>query len=366
MGNPNLSFQEQVIFDLRSLYQSYGYRRYKMSKFEEYDLYARNKDFLLSDRVITFMDINGKVMALKPDVTLSIVKNSKVKDQTTQKLYYNENIYRVPKSSDIFREMMQVGLECIGNVDDFCLAEAITLAAKSLQTIHADAILNVSDFGLLVNVLQAVGISAENRDAWLQAIGKKNGNAISQLGKQEAISEEDTQRILQLVNLNAEVDMALGQLFDLLSPIGLRKEVQHLETVLKILPSDVMNNVRFDMSLVDDANYYNGILMKGFVPGVPNCVLSGGQYDNLMKRMGRKASAVGFAVYLDTLERLHVQNDRVDVDVLILYDDTSDLKTVLELSSSLRSRGKSVMVQSSQPEFLRYQELVSLQSGGKI
>ena len=366
MGNPNLSFQEQVIFDLRSLYQSYGYRRYKMSKFEEYDLYARNKDFLLSDRVITFMDINGKVMALKPDVTLSIVKNSKVKDQTTQKLYYNENIYRVPKSSDIFREMMQVGLECIGDVDDFCLAEAVTLAAKSLQTIHTDAILNISDFGLLVNVLQAVGISAENRDAWLQAIGKKNGNAISQLGKQETISEEDTQRILQLVNLNAEVDMALGQLFDLLSPIGLRKEVQKLETVLKILPSDVMNNVRFDMSLVDDANYYNGILMKGFVPGVPNCVLSGGQYDNLMKRMGRKASAVGFAVYLDTLERLHVQNDRVDVDVLILYDDTSDLKTVLELSSSLRSQGKSVMVQSSQPEFLRYQELVSLQSGGKI
>ncbi len=366
MGNPNLSFQEQVIFDLRALYQSYGYCRYKMSKFEEYDLYARNKDFLLSDRVITFMDINGKVMALKPDVTLSIVKNTKATDKTTQKLYYNENIYRVPKSSEIFREMMQVGLECIGNVDDFCLAETLTLAAKSLQTIHTDAILNISDFGLLVKVLQTMGISAENREVWLQAIGKKNGHAILQLGMQEAIPNDHIQRLLQLVNLNAEVDVALGQLIDLLTPVGLLWEVQRLETVLKILPKDVRNTVRFDMSLVDDANYYNGILMKGFVPGVPNSVLSGGQYDNLMKRMGRKASAVGFAVYLDTLERLHIPNEKLDVDMLILYDDTSDLNAVLELSSSLRNQGKMVMVQRSKPEFLRYGELVSFQSGGKI
>ena len=66
----SLSFQEKVIFSLRGLYRSYGYTQYKMSKFEEYDLYANNKDFLISDRVITFTDTNGKLMALKPDVTL--------------------------------------------------------------------------------------------------------------------------------------------------------------------------------------------------------------------------------------------------------------------------------------------------------
>lgn len=69
----SLSFQEKVIFGLRGLYRSYGYTQYKMSKFEEYDLYANNKDFLISDSVITFTDTNGKLMALKPDVTLSIM-----------------------------------------------------------------------------------------------------------------------------------------------------------------------------------------------------------------------------------------------------------------------------------------------------
>ena len=77
MQDQSLNFNEKVIFALRKLYDRYGYARYKMGKFEEYDLYARNKDFLISDSVITFTDINGKLMALKPDVTLSIVKNSK-------------------------------------------------------------------------------------------------------------------------------------------------------------------------------------------------------------------------------------------------------------------------------------------------
>ena len=61
--------QERISFRLRSLYSEYGYERYRMSKFEEYDLYSRNKDFLFSEGVITFTDTNGRLMALKPAAT---------------------------------------------------------------------------------------------------------------------------------------------------------------------------------------------------------------------------------------------------------------------------------------------------------
>ena len=77
MTNRSLLPNEAITFALRSLYDRYGYSRYKMNKFEEYDLYARNKDFLICESVITFTDLDGKLMALKPDVTLSIVKNTK-------------------------------------------------------------------------------------------------------------------------------------------------------------------------------------------------------------------------------------------------------------------------------------------------
>lgn len=110
----SLKYDERAIFALRSLYSKYGYSYYKMSKFEEYDLYVRNKDFLVSDSVITFTDTNGRLMALKPDVTLSIIRHIKDEPGVVQKLFYNENVYRVSQKTRTFKEIMQVGLECVG------------------------------------------------------------------------------------------------------------------------------------------------------------------------------------------------------------------------------------------------------------
>jgi ATP phosphoribosyltransferase regulatory subunit len=102
-----LKNEEKAIFALRALYKGYGYLPYKMSKFEEYDLYVRNKDFLVSDSVITFNDTNGKLLALKPDVTLSIIKNTTDEAGCKEKVYYNENVYRVNKGAHGFKEIMQ-------------------------------------------------------------------------------------------------------------------------------------------------------------------------------------------------------------------------------------------------------------------
>lgn len=106
-----LKSEERAVLALRSLYRKYGYMPYKMSKFEEYDLYVKNKDFLVSDSVITFNDMDGRLLALKPDVTLSIVKNTDDKPLCKTKLFYNENVYRVSGSTHAYKEIMQTGLE---------------------------------------------------------------------------------------------------------------------------------------------------------------------------------------------------------------------------------------------------------------
>ena len=135
--------EEFVSFNLRKLYNSYGYSQYKMGKFEEYDLYVRNKNFLLSDHIITFTDHTGRLLALKPDVTLSIVKNSPERESGVRKVYYNENVYRVPKGALSFKEIMQAGLECIGEIDPYSVAEVLTLARKSLECVSKDYVLDV-------------------------------------------------------------------------------------------------------------------------------------------------------------------------------------------------------------------------------
>ena len=43
--------KEQVAQKLRRLYAAYGYGRYRMSNFEEYSFYLKNKNFLTDARV---------------------------------------------------------------------------------------------------------------------------------------------------------------------------------------------------------------------------------------------------------------------------------------------------------------------------
>ena len=111
--NASLLPAERVSLTLRGLYQSFGYTRYRVGKFEEYDLYARNRNFLSDDRILTFSDINGQVMALKPDVTLSIIKNTRGDDRM-RKVWYTENVYRVPGEATAFRRSGRPGWSASG------------------------------------------------------------------------------------------------------------------------------------------------------------------------------------------------------------------------------------------------------------
>ena len=90
---------------LRELYRRHGYQSYRMSKFEPYDLYARNKSFLVSENILTFTDTDGRLMALKPDVTLSIIKNIQPSGQALEKVYYHENVYRTSPAAAGYREI---------------------------------------------------------------------------------------------------------------------------------------------------------------------------------------------------------------------------------------------------------------------
>lgn len=295
----SLSFQEKVIFGLRGLYRSYGYTQYKMSKFEEYDLYANNKDFLISDSVITFTDTNGKLMALKPDVTLSIIKNIKDRSEGVQKLFYNENVYRISKGNQSYKEIMQVGLECIGDIGMEDIRQVIILASKSLQSISDNCVLNVTNLDLLSQVICQAEQSGVKAADILGCVEEKNEAGLKKLDLPENILTV----LSALIRATGKATQVLPELIGTLEGLCDTTSLQRLaQLVSSIEDEQVCNLLQVDFSVVSDLNYYNGIVFKGFVEGVPSAVLSGGQYDKLMKKMKHHSSAVGFAVYLDMLD----------------------------------------------------------------
>lgn len=360
-----LKNEEKAIFALRELYGQYGYTQYKMGKFEEYDLYVQNKDFLVSDSVITFTDTDGKLLALKPDVTLSIVKNSKNLKEGVQKVFYDENVYRVSKGTHSFREIRQVGLECIGKVDCYCLYEVLMLAAGSLRAISEKCILDISHLGIVADVLDALGVSSKARRELLSFLGEKSVHEMKRVCREENASTEAAECLYTLAELYGKADYVLEKLSAINGTLISPKHLNELKLLCQMLISNGYGDmINVDFSVTGDMNYYNGIVFRGFVDSIPSGILSGGQYDGLMEKMKKRSSAIGFAVYLDMLENLKDNQKRYDVDTLLVYDDTVDFQTINGTVNSLRAQGKSVYASSSIPEKLSYRNLMKLQQKG--
>ncbi len=301
--NFNLLPEELLNLSLRALYEEKGYRRYRMNKFEEYDLYADHRDFLAADGVITFTDLSGKLMALKPDVTLSIVKNTRDSEGRTERLYYNENVYRAAKGGDTFREIPQMGLELLGKVGDAEREEVVLLALQSLASQERPSVLEISHLGILLDFLDACGIPENARREVIHLIGEKNLHELHSLLSGLSVPEEKIARFLRAASYRARLQEAVSTLPPVLSELSTGAHSREFMTLLRAISENVPENseVYVDFSVVNDVNYYDGLVFKGFYSDVPESVLSGGAYNTLMRKMGRSGAAIGFALYIDLL-----------------------------------------------------------------
>ena len=355
-----LTRDEEAVFTLRALYNKYGYSQYKMSKFEEYDLYVRNKDFLQGNGVITFSDTGGELLALKPDVTLSIIKNTTDRKGCVSKVYYDENVYRISGATSRFKEIMQTGIEAIGDIDGYSRFEVLTLAAKSLEVISERYVLDISHMGIVSAMLSSVGAEGETLARLSKLISEKNSHEIrailSEIGADEAAAE----RLLSLTGIYGRAQTVLPRLEAICKGVcdEAYEELASLMALLK--EAGYGDAVRIDFSVINNMSYYNGIVFRGFIDGIPEGVLAGGEYGALMQSMGRTSEAIGFAIYLDMLEGLSASRTEYDVDVLLLYDKGVGAAAVSEKVAELVEGGKTVSAQCDIPEKLRYRQLVRL------
>ena len=354
-----LKSDERAVYELRALYREYGYSQFKMSKFEEYDLYSENKDFLVSDGVITFNDTNGKLLALKPDVTLSILKNFKDEAGSTERLYYNENVYRISETSHTYKEIMQTGLECIGDINGDSEAEVIILALKSLSLISNDFVLDLSHVGLVSALLDGFALEGTQRKTALNAIVAKNGDLLK-----EVCGEELFGSLKCLIKSFKNAKDALSAVEKICNTDEAKQYAKELSDIYNRAENEGFgSNINIDFSIVDSAAYYSGTVFKGYIDGAESRVLSGGRYDGLMRKMGRRTGGIGFAVYLDMLERLTETKKEYDVDTLLLYDEDADIGALSRNIKMLTDIGTDVLAVRSIPD-IKYRQLLKFNGKG--
>lgn len=354
MGNNGS--ENEVKGRLISLYKNFGYKLYKPSCFEEYSLYQDNKDFLIGKNVIAFSDLSGRLMAMRPDVTLSLIKHEDINDRYTQKYYYNEKVYRQAADGKEFKEISQIGTEIIGKIDDVCVCEEAILMCETLSAISEDYLLDISHMGFIEGLLNEFG---DTKNLVADCLKNKNLHDFKKLSKNYLYDQK-------LINAFEVTLLSCGSPQDALSRVEdavLNEQMKNSLTSLSNLCNRLEklgygNKIRIDFSVTNNADYYNGEVFNGYINGIYHRVLSGGRYDKLINKFEKSGGAVGFALYLGELDRYFSQEGE-EVDYLIIYDDKTQTEALSIANEKLNS-GYSMRLSNTKIDDIKYKNVINL------
>lgn len=337
-----LDRDERIRAELVALFGAYGYERYRMAKFESYDVYLKNKDFIDGESIITFTDSAGKVMALKPDVTLGIVNNLPLSGES--KYFYDENVFRRGRDGS-YREIRQVGLEYIGGDGGYSECEVVMLAVRALKAVGGECVLTLGHTDAVNAFLSPLGLKGAELNRALECITSKAVHELKKLLVGAGADEADSKRLIDFISLEGAAKETLDKAKKLAAGTAAEKALGELETLLGVLTEcGLIDCVKLDFSLIADLRYYNGVLFYGYVAGAAKAVLKGGRYDNIVSRMGRDLKAVGFALDFNEAARLYGSDG--DADVLVVSHGASERET-MKAAGELVAKGLKVRVVKS-------------------
>lgn len=301
---------EKYVLSLRGLYESFGFERWRVGKFEEYSLYMDNKSFLGQRNIITVTSPSGRLLALKPDITLSIVKGAVAAGGDTVKAYYSENVYAPDPDSDTIKEIPQVGVEYLcptASGADFApaVAETCLLAARSLELLGHPWVLCLSHMGFIKAVLGEAGLEGADRATAAHLIAEKKPHGLLELmegmGRRRA-----GERLAAIARLSGDPEKVTADASALVYSAEAEDSLAELRALAGQVSAAALagGTVQVDFSIINDVDYYGGAVFKGFVSGLPRAVVTGGRYDRMAEKLGGGGGAVGFAVLIGELERL--------------------------------------------------------------
>ena len=338
--NANLINENSIVSNLINIYEKFGFKKIKLSKFEDYNLYNNNKDFLQTEHILTFMNLNGNLKSLRPDVTLSIVKKVlKDNEKETQKIYYIEDIYKIV--SNEYEEIPQVGVEIIGKLNNYSNLEIISMAIESLKSINKNYILEISNIDFISAIFDEINLEENLKIEILNNIYLKNKHDLEKLLNKN-VDCKYKKYILSFIELSGNYKDILKKLKSLIINKKMQKSYEELKSLSFVF--ELYNNfdkILLDFSIESQLGYYNGIIFKGYIKESNDIILSGGRYDKLLNKFNSNKNAIGFAIYMD---KLYEKNKTSDfIDILILYK-SGDENILLNEVRKFMDKNKKVRV----------------------
>lgn len=346
-GTRDLIFKDSkkrdfIIKKLEKAYESFGYEGIVTPTIEYYKTFFNQIEGLKEEDVYKFFDSNGKILILRPDMTIPIsrVVSSKMRDVSLPiRLKYTSNVFNVNKSLGGKRnEYTDCGVEFIGEGNLGSDIEILTLALEGIKTLEIKKFkLEIGNIKFFNSAAEEIGLSIEEREALANLIENKSLIELKEFLDSLEIEDKYKEFLNNLPWLFGDktvLDKGLQYAFneDVIQSLNYMKK---LYAILEKLGYG--ENISFDLGMVPRVNYYTGIIFKGYIDGVGDTILNGGRYDNLIKKEKESIDAIGFSVNVDLLAEGILVEEK-ERKIRIFYGEENILKAIKE-SIKLRQEG---------------------------
>lgn len=338
-----------VYRQLRQVFAGDGYQEVATPTLEAFDLYADTETLFDKERMFKVVDEHGRILVLRPDVTLPIARMVATRYSRTPgpwKFSYITNAYLANRGqSHILKEKTQAGIELLGRSDLLADVEVIGVLIRALQAVGiAKPQIDLGQAALVDEILAQLHLEPAAQLELRILMEEKNTEAIErriyqwQLGLPEAAI---LRQFPLLFGLPEEVIAGLCQL-----PLQEKAQrvVQEMEMIYNHLVSIGYGEyITFDPAMVTHLGYYTGIIFRAYVKGYGEVVASGGRYDQLSQQFGQDTAAVGFAIEIDKLmtclQRRSLHTSEGEIWVLLQMAGEEEFAPTYQIAEMLRERG---------------------------
>ena len=336
---------------LSGIFKSKGYCEIVTPGLEFFDVFNLNSRYFPQESMYKLSDNKGRLLVVRPDSTMPIarVAATRLKDaELPLRLYYRQNVYRnKPVMRGRSDEIHQMGIELIGSDSKRADLEVISSAIEVLASFeNEDFRFELGDIGFFRELVNKLDADTAAKEEIRSLIEVKNYPALNDL--LDSIGDNDiTKALKQLPRLfgGEEVFDKAAELYD---DEKIRSVISGLRDLYnRLIELGYGGKITIDLGIVNKLDYYTGVVMKGYLQGYGDAVLSGGRYNKLLAEFGYDVPATGFAVNVDAVAKVMKQSHTYSAPVpdVIVYGADGFVMEAIKYANELR--GKGLVVENS-------------------
>lgn len=287
----------------REVFARHGYHIVQPPMFEYYDVY--DAAVTKAENMFKFFDNNGRMLALRPDLTTSVARIAATKPlgELPYRIAYSGSAFRNDEtfSNDRRREFSQAGIELIGNGGTDADAEVIEIAIEALLKFGVkDFQIDMGHADYYKGLAEIAGLDPIVSDKLRANINDKDFVAIEGILDGIDIDEKLKEVFMELPKMFGGIETAVAAAKNPIIGEKSRVALENLISVYEILKGKGLDKyISTDLGMVPNLDYYTGIIVKGFAKGVAFPICSGGRYDNLTEKFGKALPATGIAIGIE-------------------------------------------------------------------